>query len=108
MTGMTGMKRRLLIPTSHPSLPGHFPGQPVVPGVVLLDEVVALACEHHPGTRLESLASVKFLSPLLPDQECEISIETAEASLNFTVTRNGATLAKGRLRLAAADEGAQP
>ena len=34
---------RLLIAADHPSLPGHFPGQPVVPGVVILDEVSAHA-----------------------------------------------------------------
>ena len=29
------------IPSDHPSLPGHFPDRPIVPGVVILDEVVA-------------------------------------------------------------------
>ena len=30
-----------LIHADHPSLPGHFPGAPLVPGVVILDEVIA-------------------------------------------------------------------
>ena len=29
------------IAADHPCLPGHFPGQPVVPGVVVLDRVLA-------------------------------------------------------------------
>ncbi|MBO1324792.1 AMP-binding protein [Acetobacter sp. TBRC 12305] len=52
-----------VIPASHPCLAGHFPGRPVVPGVVLLEEGLALAglCP----TRIEQ---VKFLRPVSPDE----------------------------------------
>ena len=33
------------IRADHPSLPGHFPGTPLVPGVVILDEIVAALAE---------------------------------------------------------------
>ena len=32
---------RRVISADHPSLPGHFPGMALVPGVVILDEVLA-------------------------------------------------------------------
>lgn len=103
------MQKHLAIPADHPSLPGHFPGNPVVPGVVILDEIVALACEAFPDCRLESVSSVKFMAPLLPQQIALLEItsqDTASLSFSFRVTRTDADeptlLAKGRLQLARA------
>ena len=57
------------IETGHPALPGHFPGRPIVPGVVLLDHAVlriaaALGCAPQPAR----LASVKFLATVVPNE----------------------------------------
>ena len=54
----------LHIPADHPAFAGHFPGIPIVPGVVLLDEAIqAIAAEiGHAGGW--SVASVKFLNAL--------------------------------------------
>ena len=55
------------ITAKHPSLPGHFPGQPIVPGVVILDEVAAALAQWRPG-RINHIHLAKFLSPLKPEQ----------------------------------------
>src|SRR4029077_10218443 len=56
------------IPADHPSLAGHFPDAPVVPGVVILAEVTAALAEWRPGWQLTGVPAVKFLLPLKPEQ----------------------------------------
>ena len=36
---MTTFEQPLRIDAAHPALPGHFPGQPLVPGVMMLEQV---------------------------------------------------------------------
>ncbi|WP_026332098.1 hypothetical protein [Thioalkalivibrio sp. ALE16] len=62
------------IGAEHPSLPGHFPGHPVVPGVVILDQVAAVARAHGLGP-VAALPQVKFLAPLTPEAAFRIEID---------------------------------
>lgn len=95
-------KTTLRIPVDHPSLPGHFPGNPVVPGVVLLDRVAA-AIENAFGAHVAALPQVKFLAPLLPEQHAELEItEVAPARLRFRIAREGLPIASGDVELRAA------
>ena len=43
-------ERIVTIGTDHPSLAGHFPGHPVVPGVVMLGEIMNAIREMAKGT----------------------------------------------------------
>ncbi len=85
---------RLRIAADHPALPGHFPGRPVVPGVVLLD-CVAAAIERAYGARIAALPQVKFAAPLLPEQDAELRIEEKDGRLHFNVLRDGRPVASG-------------
>lgn len=59
----------LPIPADHPAYAGHFPGRPILPGVVLLDAALhALAARGGVQAGPAQLKSAKFLSPVLPGE----------------------------------------
>lgn len=87
------------IASTHPALPGHFPGNPVVPGVVLLD-CVAAAIERVRNARLARIDVVKFLAPLRPDEEAELRIACDGARVSFRIDRDGAAILRGEGGLA--------
>lgn len=88
------MLRSLRIEADHPCLPGHFPGQPVVPGVVLLDRIAALVGEAGLG-RLKRIDVVKFLAPLLPEEQAEVRVNRDGLRVVFQIDRNGTVILKG-------------
>ena len=75
-----------MIEPDHPSLAGHFPGRPVVPGVVVLDQTIALILRDRPNRSVIALREVKFLSPVLPGDVVTIVIV---ATLPDRVTFSG-------------------
>lgn len=88
------------IAAEHPSLPGHFPGRPVVPGVVILDTVRRALLALQPQWCLVGMPNVKFLSPLLPEQDFQCRIQGAAPRLRFSVESAGQVLAQGQLEVA--------
>lgn len=94
--------RTLCVDHAHPSLPGHFPGMPVVPGVVLLSEILADQRRQLPRVQVMGIKKLKFLRMLLPDQG--FTVEFAEPGANglrFKCWQDGAVLAEGNLALRA-------
>ena len=91
------------IAADHPAFPGHFPGDPIVPGVVLLDEVVdalsiELGCIDFPGVTVHS---AKFLRPVRPGERVQIElIPTENRSVQFICSVGGETAVNGSLTLA--------
>jgi 3-hydroxyacyl-[acyl-carrier-protein] dehydratase len=88
------------IATDHPSLPGHFPGNPIVPGVLLLDEVVN-AAERWLGraVNVRALPQVKFVQPLRPQEQARINLTLDAGTLKFTVQKEAAVIAQGSLQI---------
>lgn len=88
---MNRLEFRFCIPAGHPSLPGHFPGSPVVPGVLLLDHILQ-ALEHGTGQSVTRLQQVRFVSALLPGELAHGYWDVADPLATFRVhaRRNGA------------------
>ena len=85
------------IPPGHPALAGHFPGMPVVPGVVLLDEALGIIGAAL-GADLSAcrIASVKFLSPVLPGQAIEVAHDGGDGgAIRFTLMHGERKVASG-------------
>lgn len=93
------LRERFRVAANHPSLPGHFPGRPVVPGVVLLDHVAA-ALQRAGAGCLRRLVAVKFSAPLLPEQEVVLDARTDGTRVRFCIERDGATILTGEGGLA--------
>jgi len=86
------------ISTLHPSLAGHFPDHPIVPGVVVLDEVVG-ALKKQGYKNIIGFSQVKFVQPLLPEQLCHVEYEQSEKSSNikFTCRVNDVVISRGSI-----------
>jgi len=95
---MSEISETLRVPSTHPALPGHFPGNPIVPGVVLLDRVAA-AIEKS-GARLARIGVVKFMTPLKPDESATLAIVRDGPRVSFRIDRDGAPILRGEGELA--------
>lgn len=88
-----------VVPNDHPAFAGHFPGQPIVPGVVLLDHAIALAGQwlQRPagGWRVDN---AKFLKPVGPGASLAFRFNRKPSgAVAFVVTHGERDVASGAL-----------
>ena len=89
----------LTIAPEHPALSGHFPGTPIVPGVLLLDEALCAvqSSRAYPpaGWRI---GSAKFVKPVRPGESLTLEHEALpNGSIGFRVLSGGEPVARGVL-----------
>jgi 3-hydroxymyristoyl/3-hydroxydecanoyl-(acyl carrier protein) dehydratase len=102
------MTLRREIASDHPAFAGHFPGRPLLPGALLLAEVLeallgvpALAARLGPQPTLDA---AKFLAPVPPGASLVIIVQDGPRSLRFEVHHGAVLAASGQWRAAPAGE----
>ncbi len=91
------------VPEDHPSFVGHFPGQPLLPGALLLAEVLE-AAQRVPALAARlgaqpTLAAAKFLAPVRPGTLLTIDLQPeagAARGVRFEVRIGETVAASGR------------
>lgn len=85
------------IPATHPCLAGHFPGDPIVPGSVLLDYI---ACSLRKNDlQIETLNQAKFIKPAKAEQFIEMELSIVGANVDYNLTHKGALIASGQITI---------
>jgi 3-hydroxyacyl-[acyl-carrier-protein] dehydratase len=88
----------LLFAADHPVFAGHFPGHPIVPGVLLLDWAQS-AIEAQLGQQVQALAEAKFHSPATPADVLELEFQVSVSTVRFEVRSATRKIASGRFPL---------
>ena len=84
----------------HPASQGHFPGNPMIPGAVLLDETLR-AIEAGPDAGLAPfrIRSAKFLHPARPGDRMLIRFSrTPEGEIRFVCSVGETPVLTGQIR----------
>ena len=89
-----------IVPAEHPAFAGHFPGNPIVPGVVLLDRAILFAEELIGKSGLNwQVGNAKFFSPVRPEEALTFVLEAKPSgSISFVIRGTERDIASGSLK----------
>jgi 3-hydroxymyristoyl/3-hydroxydecanoyl-(acyl carrier protein) dehydratase len=81
---------------SHPCFAGHFPGNPIVPGVVILEYVQKQLLNVIDGYRISTLAQAKFIRSISPEEDFSITLtQTTKGTIKFLCANNAGNVMTG-------------
>jgi 3-hydroxyacyl-[acyl-carrier-protein] dehydratase len=91
--------------SDHPTAPGHFPSNPIIPGALLLDAVVAIVISPAPADKRIVIRSAKFFRPVRPGDSVNLRWQSVgHAAIRFEcwLIRDNAIAASGTVDLVTA------
>lgn len=93
---------RLAVPAQLPFFADHFPGSPMLPGVLQLGWAVRLAQQQFGIEQpLQQVAQLKFQHPILPDRELWLRLRRSAAQqVSFHYDTAAQACSSGRLQFA--------
>lgn len=92
---MTDTRFEICIAGHHPAIDGHFPGRPVVPGALLLGEIVTRLSVS--GLKITGLRKVRFSLPVRPADIVDVECRAQAGQYRFACRVAGETVARGIL-----------
>lgn len=94
-----GAVTTVTIAAEHPALAGHFPGAPILPAVLLLDEMLrAVAGQHASAGGLWRIGAAKFLKPVRPGETLTFEHDALPSgSISFRISSGAHPVAQGLL-----------
>ncbi|MFM0636031.1 AMP-binding protein [Paraburkholderia metrosideri] len=88
----------LRVPPTLAHFAGHFPGLPILPGVIQVHWAMRLAAEHVPAVRaLASIDRLKFMAPVSPGAVLNLTLahDASRRRVQFAYRLNGRECASG-------------
>lgn len=74
----------------HPTAAGHFPSNPIIPGALLLDEVVKAVVEAAGSSGETVIRTAKFFKPVRPGESLHVRWQSlADGAIKFECRLTG-------------------
>lgn len=97
-SGVTSAVTRVALDPAHELFSGHFPGHPVVPGVVLVHiSLRIVSAMVGASMRIDQARAIKFLAPVDPRVSRELIFRTTLGSSDGTTRADAQAITDGTI-----------